>query len=401
MQTTFYQKFPTHILQRKIGHSTHTALLTKMWAWGGGLNDDCWKSPKRSPARKDVPAEIIEGKRERRPVKIASPPRLRVKRIKMDIADAIEPSSLADVKTSDAAVTDMILGSGYAREADVEREAEVPEVVPDRETAPVFESMVALLTRPVPPRDDASIMVWKDSSIGHLYTSIWKQLYCRNAQAEFKLSREGLIFASSLVYSDGSLINGKHYRFDEARTFEHIQLIIDRSTRNGSIVKYEEQPYLPALLIHLIIGKMFKSRELQIRMTNSEAEPPFAPFANSRKSGREDEAEGQHEAKARSTKDQRSVREQIAQLKTHIPSSLDVPNMQAVVDWSRSQLGVEVETLIQGSRWKWNEPTNPGQVLLMRISNAVALYCSLANKARSFGLALGALCEVPLPIGPK
>jgi hypothetical protein len=379
-----------------------------MWGWGGGLNDDCWKSPKRSPARKDVLAEIVEGKRERRPVMklAASPPRPRVKRVKMDIAAAIEhePSSLAELKTSDAAVTDMILGSYIEREVDLAAEREAERVAErearEAEAPPI--SMVAELTSTIENRPSArDTSVWKDSPVGHLFISIWKQLYCRNAQAEFKLSREGLIVASSLVYSDGSLINGKHYRFDEARTFEHIQLIIDRSIRNGAIMTFEDQPYLPALLIHLIVGKMYKSRELQIRMTNSEAEPPYSAFANSRKAGREEEAEGQHEPKARSAKDQRSVREQIAQLKAHIPSELDVPNMQAMVDWSRTQLDVGVETLIQGSRWKWNEPTNPGHALLMRISNAVALYCSLANKARSFGLSVGALCAVPLPIGPK
>ena len=381
-----------------------------MWAWGGGLNDDCLRSPKRSPPRKDVLPEIVQGKRERKPVSYSdTPPRPRVKRIKADFAD---PASLADVPSCDAAVTDMILGHVApidAAAASAEAEAAAEAAAAERPN--ISPSMVAELScdvkekrraaTDVPMAREASVVVWKESSIGHLFITIWKQLYCRNAQTEFKLSREGLICASALVYSDGNLINGKHYRFDEARTFEHMQLIIDRSTRSGSILTFEDQPYLPALLIHLVIGKMFKARELQIRMTNSEAEPPYSAFANSRKAGREEEAEGQHEPKARSAKDQRSVREQIAQLKINIPSPLDVPDMQAVVDWTRAQLNVGVEIMIEGSRWRWNEPSNSGHALLLRISNVIALYCSLANKARSFGLTVGALCEVPLPIGPK
>jgi hypothetical protein len=159
------------------------------------------------------------------------------------------------------------------------------------------------------------------------------------------------------------------------------------------------KPYLPALLLHLVTGKMYKSNELQIRMTNNPAEPAFTKFVNSRKSNPDKENDGQYIVK-RSIKDTQVVHAMIEDLRRQVPSSTDVPDMQAVINALKAVFNVDVAVMIEASRWKWGEPESDASRMLLRASNIVALYCSLANKARSFNLTVGTRCEVPLPLGP-
>jgi hypothetical protein len=266
------------------------------------------------------------------------------------------------------------------------------------------EKRKAIVDRPALKEVEAK--PWLQSDVGSRFFNIWKQVYCRNATSEFKLSSAGIRAASALVNDDGKLINGKHWRFDEARTMEHLQRIIDTSTLNGGFLLCGDQPFCVPLIMHLVVSKMFKSRGYQIRSTNQLTEAEYVPYENTRKASGYVETGEMHVPKAgRSAKDRMAVEMQKLEIKQALteigPVLYDVPPMADIMELCRRKLNMPVEQMIEAARgWRWGEVHTAGSYRLLGVANIVAMYCSLSNKARSFGLSVGPVCAVPLPMGP-
>ena len=374
---------------------------------GGGRGVRVYPARKRVPPQPELEASVKRSVKARVPVAKARVPvakarlskeaALKVKRKKfasMDLGEETEPESPPPAPAPEPEMP--VDGESLIA---LLQAAMLPEMQPMEEVPKVRKAIVDR-----PALQDENVKPWLESDCGSRFHNIWKQIYCRNATSEFKLSPPGLRAASALVNPDGKLINGKHWRFDEARTMEHLQRIIDSSTLNGAFLLYDGEPFCVPLIIHLVVAKMFKARGYQIRANNNPLDKEYEVYENTRKATGYVETGEVHAPKAgRSAKDRMAVDAQKHDIKLALdmPVLYDVPPMSDIIDLCRRKLNMPAEQMIEAARgWRWGEAHTVGSSRLLSVANVVAMYCSLSNKARSFGLTVGPVCDVPLPMGP-